>query len=237
MLRIGICDDDQRARFSLVYMLEQLTEDQPCDLFEFSSGTGCLKWMEKHPGELDLLFLDIEMPDFSGMETAKKIRKTDTDLIIVFATGYVDYVFDGYSVGALDYLTKPVEKAKLEHVLKRVFGILDLKAPDTFCFKNTEGMYRVNKRDILFLQSDRRMIAILTRQARYRFYGKLDDVQTELGAGFARIHQRYLVRCGAVDSFVGDFVMVGQQQLPVSRSHRAQTMALLAEDLLGGGDA
>ena len=121
MLRIAICDDETDARDALRIQLEQvLIEETEEIVYEFSSGVNAASWLEKHPSEIDLLFLDVEMNGLSGMETAEKIRTFNNDLIIVFVTGYSDYVFDGYRVGALDYLMKPVSIQRLMDLFHRV---------------------------------------------------------------------------------------------------------------------
>ncbi len=103
MLRIALCDDEWEVREAFRLQLEKvLIEGSEEIVYEFSSGTNAVSWLRKHPGEVDLLFLDIEMKGLSGMETAKKLREFDDSIIIVFVTGYTEYVFDGYSVGALD---------------------------------------------------------------------------------------------------------------------------------------
>ena len=115
MLRIAMCDDETEAREALYLLLDQeLHEESEQIVYEFSTGTAAANWLQKHPGEIDLLFLDVEMDGMNGMETAKKIRTFDQNLLIVFVTGFADYVFDGYSVGAMDYLMKPVCKEKLQ---------------------------------------------------------------------------------------------------------------------------
>lgn len=239
MLKIGICDDSAEARFTLVTLLERQLEEKGHEpaCFEFSSGEGVLQWLKKHPNELDVLFLDIEMQGMDGMETARSIRAVNTNLMLIFVTGYADYVFDGYSVGALDYLLKPVSPQKLSAVITRFLGVLELRSPQDYSFKNTEGMYRIPKNDILYLQSEGRQIHLYTAARSYTFYDKLDAVQKELGDGFVRTHQRYLVRCAAVDSFTGDSVTVGEEALPVSRSHRAAAMETIAGHLLGREEA
>ena len=78
---------------------------------------------------MDLVFLDIEMDGTSGMDTARTIRARDSRLLIVFVTGYPDYVFDGYTVRALDYLLKPIQIDKLACVLARAQEQLADDAP------------------------------------------------------------------------------------------------------------
>ena len=102
-----------------------------------------LSWLKNHPGEIDLLFLDVEMPGMSGMETARRIRVFSRELLLVFVTGYSDYVFDGYQVGAMDYLIKPVDQRRLESLLHRAQEILGVQEDRMFSFRNAEGMFRM----------------------------------------------------------------------------------------------
>ena len=121
MLRIAICDDSQDARLSLRGALEQALDRQSRQgsIYEFSSGEGLLRWLEKHTGELDLVFLDMEMGELDGMETAKQLRQSYGDLQLVFVTAYADRVFEGYSVSALAYIMKPPKPRQLDEVLGR----------------------------------------------------------------------------------------------------------------------
>lgn len=126
MLRIGICDDVADARLVLRSMLERILERRKIhgQFFEFSSGETLLRWHDHHAGELDLVFLDMELHELDGMETARRLRVSDAGIQLVFVTGYSDYVFDGYSVGALGYLLKPPAQEQLEKVLERAQAAL-----------------------------------------------------------------------------------------------------------------
>ena len=90
MLQIGICDDARESRFQLRVLLERALEGRsaPARLLEFSSGDALLGWMDRHAGELDLVFLDIEMERTNGMDTARALREADQSLQLVFVTGY-----------------------------------------------------------------------------------------------------------------------------------------------------
>lgn len=234
MLRIGICDDESEVRDALRFSLEHiLRSDEGKVFYDFSSGEGIVKWMSKHQGEIDLLFLDVELKGMSGMEAAKLIRKNDSELLIVFVTGYADFVFDGYSVQAMDYIVKPVKEDKLAQVIKRAQNILENQKPQTFTVQNSDGIYKIFKKDILYFYSDRRLVKLVTRGNEYAFYGKLDEVQKKVGSGFIRIHQRYLVQSGAVLKVEKSSVTVEGKCLPISRSMREPAMMALAEAMLG----
>lgn len=235
MLRIGICDDEAGARSALSNAIRSLLEPDGEELFiyEFSSGEGALGWLNKHTGELDLLFLDIEMNGISGMDTARRIRETDSRLLLVFVTGYADFVFDGYAVSALDYIMKPAQTDQLAAVMRRVYGALQMQSPDMFILRNADGIYRLPKSDILYFYSDRRLVTAVTRDKEYSFYGKLDEVEQGIGNGFVRTHQRYLVRGATVDHIEGSNVFIQGTALPISRANRQSAMLALARAMLG----
>ena len=229
MLRIGICDDVYDARLVLRSALERALEARHIQgqFFEFSSGEGLLGWLEHHAGELDLVFLDMEMGELDGMETARRLRAADAGLQLVFVTGYADHVFDGYSVGALGYLLKPPTAEQLEEVLDRAQAALVRDLDRAYICRSGDTRYRIPIANILYFVSDRRQVTCVTEGRDYTFYGKLDGVAEEVGDGFVRIHQRYLVRSGAVDRIEGSEVVLRDgQRLPVSRS--CQQSALLA---------
>lgn len=237
MLRIGICDDSADARIALRAALERALERRrsgKASFFEFSSGEGLLRWMEKHAGELDLVFLDIEMGELDGMEAARRLREADEELGLVFVTGYTDYVFDGYSVGALGYLMKPPKAERLDGVLDRAAEARLRDEDKVFLCRSGETLYRIPKKAILYFASDRRRITCVSTARTCTFYGKLDEVQRDAGEDFIRVHQRYLVRAGAVDRMENNQVFVGEEALPVSRACRSAALAALARTALEG---
>lgn len=238
MLRIGICDDSADARVALRAALGRALERRrsgaDTSFFEFSSGEGLLRWLEKHAGELDLVFLDIEMGELDGMETARRLREADEGLLLVFVTGYTDYVFDGYSVGALGYLMKPPKPDQLDGVLDRAAEARLREGDQAFLCRSGETLYRIPKKTILYFASDRRQVTCVSAARTYTFYGKLDDVERDVGESFVRVHQRYLVRTAAVERMEGSQVFVGGEALPVSRACRSAALAALARTALEG---
>lgn len=236
MLRIGICDDSADARIALKAALERALDRRKGEgaFFEFSSGEGLLRWLEKHAGELDMAFLDIEMGELDGMETARRLRAADEGLQLVFVTGYTDYVFDGYSVGALGYLMKPPKPERLDEVLDRGLEACLRDGEKMFLCRSGETVYRIPRRSIRYFVSDRRQVSCVAAARTYTFYGRLDEVERAVGEGFVRIHQRYLVRSAAVDRLEGNQVFVGEEALPVSRACRSAALAALARTALEG---
>lgn len=233
MLRIAICDDSVDARDALRLQLEKiLMEGTEEIVYEFSTGAGAVRWLEDHPGEIDLLFLDVEMAGTSGMEAAQAVRKFDTELIIVFVTGYSDYVFDGYKVNALDYIIKPAKAERLLEVLRRVRMHLNHKRNDMYLLKNAEGTFRFPIAAIHYFYSDKRKVVCVCGEKEYPYYAKLDEVEQELTGKFVRIHQRYLVNPQQVEQIGTDHVAVAGKKLPISRGMKEEAVNKLARAML-----
>ena len=237
MLRIGICDDQLNARDALRFELEKILRDESEQIvYEFSTGASAVRWLEKHPGEIDLLFLDVEMDGIIGMDAAAQIRNFDKEICLVFVTGYTDYVFDGYKVNALDYVIKPASAKKLLDVLKRVREQLSDKYDKTFSFKNPEGTYRLPLSNIAYFYSDKRKVNIVCtsreRSLSYSFYGKLDEVEAKLSHAFVRIHQRYLVNPAHVERIGSENITIAGACLPMSRALKESAAVKLAKAML-----
>lgn len=234
MLRIAICDDEASARDALHILLEKiLVEDIEEIVYEFSAGENTVSWLKKHPGEIDLLFLDVEMKNLNGMETAEQIRKFDENLIIVFVTGYSDYVFEGYRVGALDYMVKPVSEAKLTDLLHRIREKMALSKEECYFLKNADGTWRFRLHDILYFYSDRRKVVLVTKSGEYPFYAKLDEVEKQLAMRFVRVHQRFLINPETVDHMGHDCITVNGINIPCSRKYKEEAASKIARYMIG----
>ncbi len=235
MLRIAICDDEVDARDALRIQLEKLLiEDSEEIIYEFSSGTNAASWLQKHPGEVDLLFLDVEMKGINGMETARNIRAFDDKLSIVFVTGYSDYVFDGYHVGALDYLMKPASEEKLRQLLGRMRAKAAKEAAQTYTIKTIDGTFRFYLSEILYFYSDKRKVNLVTSKGQYPFYARLDEIEARLSFHFVRIHQRYLINPAHVDYLGSESVTIKGQELPCSRKYKETAPHKIAKAMMGG---
>lgn len=234
MLRIAICDDEASARDALRILLEKfLVEESEEIVYEFSSGINAVSWLQKHPGEIDLLFLDVEMKGLNGMETAERIRKFDENLIIVFVTGYSDYVFEGYRVGALDYMIKPIPETKLTELLHRVREKMTLNNEKSYFLKNADGTWRFRLQDILYFYSDKRKVILVTDSGEYPFYAKLDEVEKQLASHFIRVHQRFLINPENVDHLGHDHMLLNGKKVPCSRKYKEDAVAKIARHMIG----
>lgn len=111
-MRIGICDDKKEARD---YIADKAKCLYPSDIIVTYVSGEALLCASTLP---DILFLDIQMPQMNGLETARKLRQRDKSLVIIFVTATADHVFEAFDVGAFHYLVKPFTDLKFTEVLK-----------------------------------------------------------------------------------------------------------------------
>ncbi len=132
---IAICDDSGADREYIAGLVDGWAAESGSDVKAslFSSAESFMfGYAEKN--DYDILLLDIEMGETDGVTMAKKLRKTNTTVQIIFVTGYSDYIAEGYEVAALHYLMKPVNKEKLFEVLYRAAD--KIKKNERFYFLN-----------------------------------------------------------------------------------------------------
>lgn len=108
MIRIGIVDDEKQERDQLKQALARFGAENGTELNvqEFDCAAVYLAAQDR---DFDILYLDIDMPQMSGMELAEKIRETDQDVVLIFCTNLQQFALNGYSVGALGFIVKPIQ--------------------------------------------------------------------------------------------------------------------------------
>lgn len=233
MINIGICDDAASMRRLLRVPLEQklqlLGEDYR--IFEYDCGETLVTRPETE--WLDILFLDIEMKQLSGMETARNLRRKDSHTLLIFVTAYPDFVFQGYEVHAFHYILKPYENQKIMKVLEQALKELGQNREHYFTLEQKSGTTKIPTKKILAFSSDRRKIIISLEDGnKLEFYGKLDAVESDLPDYFIRCHNRHLVNLNYVTTLEKDGCTLKSQSFPVSRAYRQSVEIAFARFLL-----
>lgn len=233
MVNIGICDDEASMRRLLRAPLEQklqlLGEDY--QIFEYDCGETLVTRPETE--WLDILFLDIEMKQLSGMETARNLRGKDSHTLLIFVTAYPDFVFQGYEVHAFHYILKPYENQKIMKVLEQALKELGQNREHYFTLEQKSGTTKIPTKKILAFSSDRRKIIISLEDGnKLEFYGKLDAVEADLPEYFIRCHNRHLVNLNYVTTLEKDGCTLKSQSFPISRAYRQSVEIAFARLLL-----
>lgn len=243
IMKIAICDDEAEYRQILRERIlhHAVTWNYEVEITEYADGSSLLAAVGKYGSQrsnmevsalqrgawecknesADVYFLDIETEGGAddGIRTARELRRRGDKGLIVYVTGFIDYVQTGYEVRAFRYLLKSQIDRDLEQVLLDIRK--ELEGEDFFSYRKNKEILRVKLQDILYLESDRRLVRIKCDQGEETFYGSLDDVEEELaGKGFLRCHKSYLIHMDRVRKLSGgQIVMEDGSIVAVSRSY------------------
>ncbi len=234
MVTVGICDDEGKQRGMLKDIVELFMElhGEACEILEYQSGEALLNEFQKQPDLLDILFLDIELGGVTGIDAARALRKKSGHFELIFVTGFSDYVFNGYEVGALNYILKPYQPEKIRAVLQSALEKLHKNRDHYFPIQQKNQIRKVPLSEILYFTSDLRKIVLTTRNEKLEFYGKLSEIKEQLPAVFVRVHQRYIVHLKYVDQIDSQGILLGSQLIPVSRKYYQEVSGAFARYLL-----
>ena len=186
--------------------------------------------------EIDLIFLDINMPDISGIAFAKSIKK---EVKIIFTTAYRDYAVEGFELKAVDYLLKPIAFERLLKAVNTYFEVYDTSKTKTkrstnsssdFMFVRSERrMLKINFDDIIHIESFSDYLkihlvseTIITRETISAIEAKLPQQK------FMRIHRSYIVALPHITSYTNEQIVITKQSLPISRSYKKEVLQRLA---------
>ncbi len=221
MLKIAVCDDEKTICDYLEKRingyLAKIDEDAEVSVF-YDSTPLIEKCRESN--DFDIIFLDIKMKTLNGVDCAKLLRENDVNSLIVFVTSSAEYVFSGYEVKAFRYILK----TDLVNAFDRIFGecLAELKknTDKFFPLKTTSVVKNIPLNDILYFESDKRVLIVHTKVEEHSFYGKLDDIEAFLkDDNFIRIHQSFLVNALKIKSVSKtEVVLKNGDILPVSKS-------------------
>lgn len=165
MLHIAIVDDDAAQREHLRLMLERYQTEHPYEwmVSDFSDGADLL---EHYVNQYTIILLDIKMGILDGLETARRIRLQDPDVILFFITSYAQHATEGYDVDAKGFLVKPVTYPLLSRQLDRAMLALEQQSEQYLILNNSRQMQRVPLKSILYIEGVGHYAYIYTEQGR-----------------------------------------------------------------------
>ena len=226
-MRIAICDDEEKVRNVLCKKIRKSCPDDIIDTY--ASGKELLA-ADVLP---DILFLDIKMPDLSGMATAKRIREMNEKMVLIFVTGEEQYVFDSFDVGAFHYLVKPFSNEKLLEVLKRAkiaYRKSSGKEEKRYIMITSGGSHiRICLNDVIYAEVFNSKVIIHTLDSDIEYYGKLTDLERTAGEYFFRTHRAYLIHLKYVQRYDASNVYLKKGKALVSKQNYPKLVQKLME--------
>ena len=235
MIRVAIVEDEAEIREQLMGYVQRYTR-QYGTAFEVKTFADGLEILEDYRPAYDLILLDVEMKHLDGMETARRIRELDPDVMLVFITNMAQYAIKGYAVGALDYVLKPVPYFAFSQQLQKVEAQLRRRTRHYLAVPVEGGLRRLDTSRIYYIESEGHRVHFYTEEGDFVAPGALKALEEKLAdRPFARCNSGYLVNLAQVRAVQQNTVEVGPYELQVSRPKRKSFLAALTDYIGGDG--
>ena len=200
MIRVAIVEDDAEVQGVLQEYVRRYTRQYGTE-FEVTVFADGVDILEDYRAVYDIIFLDVEMKHLDGMTTAERIRQMDADVILIFITNMAQYAIRGYSVGALDYVLKPVPYFAFSQQLLKAVSRLEKRAKHYLTVPVEGGLRRLDTASIYYLESEGHRVHFYTDEGDFSAPGALKAFEEKLAdCPFARCNSGYLVNLAQVQA-------------------------------------
>ncbi len=222
-----IVDDERLAQNVLekyINTLPSLLLLQKC-----STALEALSYLHEHP--VDLMFLDINMPEMSGLDMIKTLEKAPK---VILTTAYSEYALESYDYGIVDYLLKPIAFDRFLKAVNRVIASShndadtskdkpEHETQDWIILKQDGILNKTPLEDILYIEAYGNYLNVYTREEKFMIREKLHEIEKKLPPKlFVRIHKSFIVSLNRISSVKGNRVMIGDIAIPIGDYYKAE---------------
>lgn len=229
MIKFAICDDEPLMAQEIAGHLEGCLEERRIrdySVRRFSGGRALLE----DGGGFDVMFLDIQMEEPDGMETARLLRRRGDKSLLIFVTVLRECVFDAFEVEAFDYLVKPLDGGRFRQVMDRALHTLEQRAGRTIVIRRGADCAVIPLAELVYCEVQGRKLYLHRGDGTVvDCYGRMEELERRLDQRFFRCHRSYLVNLDCVRGCRDGQVLLPQgEAIPVSRLREQElTQALL----------
>ena len=207
-MNILIVDDEALARSRLRTLLSDCSDIQRCTVAEASNAAETMALLGPTGGRAyDLVLLDIHMPGQDGLALAHALQALPQPPAVVFVTAHADHAVSAFELDAVDYLTKPVRRERLQQALAKVqrtsrpavpSAVPSLPEGETLLIQDRGRTERLPLAEVLYFKAEQKYVTVRTTTRSYIMDGSLSELETKFAPRFLRIHRNALVARRAV---------------------------------------
>ncbi|KFF00596.1 transcriptional regulator [Chryseobacterium formosense] len=217
-----IVDDNDIARTTLAHLAKQVPNLTIVN--EYSNAIEAYNHLQNN--QVDLIFLDIEMPEMTGIELTKNL--SGKDIIIIFTSSNKDYALEAFELNIADYILKPVMPARFLQAVSKAQSILESRkeevevTKDEFLFvRDSNITRRLKLDDIFYAEAMGDYVKFYTREKMFAIHGKMKTAEERLPKDhFIRVHRSYIVSVGKIDTLQDGGIMINGKFIPVADAYR-----------------
>ncbi|MES2798556.1 MAG: LytTR family DNA-binding domain-containing protein [Bacteroidota bacterium] len=220
-----IVDDDELDRLMVIACLRKHPEIKILEVF--SSSIDALLYLESHP--VDILFLDIDMPEMSGIELRKQLPPSS---ICIFITSYPEHAVESFDVGVLDFMVKPIKADRFKQTITRIKDYMEIREKvslfeaslggDSILIKEGHSQSRIKLHSILYLQALKDYTLIFTTEKRHCVLISLGNILKEKEfQNMTRVHRSFAINQLYIEKLTTHEVfMKNEHIIPLGRGYK-----------------
>ena len=232
IIKCLVVDDEPPAREIIRRYIEQVPSLELAG--ECGNAIQAFSFLQQHP--VDLLFLDVRMPQLNGNDFLKTLKNPPK---VIFTTAYPDYALEGYELDILDYLMKPIPFDRFLKAVNKMFhqtvmqqestSIPEEKKNDSFVyFRADRKMVKVMLRDILYIESMKDYVKVITKSGTIITKQSISSVEAMLPEKeFIRTHRSYIVAARHIKSYTAELIEIHNTEIPIGKLFRNEVMKTL----------
>jgi DNA-binding LytR/AlgR family response regulator len=223
-IKCVVVDDEPMAREILgTYIAKTPNLDL---IASCKSATEAILFLQEN--EVDVFFLDINMPEITGLSLAKIINQKAQ---IIFTTAYREYAIDGFNLNVVDYLLKPISFDRFLQAVQKVAQSEIIENNTDFMFvRSDRKMVKIDFNSVLYIESLSDYVKIFTSEKTIVIRETITSLEEKLPAKkFIRIHRSFIISRQNITSYTNEFIEINQKALPISRSYKESVLQKLGE--------
>lgn len=226
-MHIAVLEDEQGQQDLIQSYVMRYGEETGTQFTLDAFQDGC-SFIGNYARQYDIILLDIEMPGMTGMEIAEWIRTKDEDVVLMFITNMAQYAVNGYAVGALDFVLKPVNYNTFSMRFTRAIKRAGTRRSAQILLHLPDCVRRIETQQIYYVEVMNKMLHYHTELGEFVLRGTMQGAEKELsGYHFVRCNHWYLVNLQHVAELRRETVLVGDAELEISRRNRKSFLTAL----------
>ncbi len=236
-IKCVVIDDERLARQYIKNYIAKIPQLELID--EFNSPLKAMDIIKSR--KVDLMFLDIQMPDITGVDFLKSLPNSPD---VIFTTAYQEYALEGFNLNVTDYLLKPFSFERFFQAVNKVIDKFEMQSPSTepsaletpqtsfedsfLTIRADRKFYKINFEDIIYIEGQKAYVTFHTTKKRITALATLKDLEEQLPQKqFIRIHKSYIVAIKEIDAIEGNIVEVGDNKLPIGHTYKDDLLKAL----------
>lgn len=174
---------------------------------------------------VDLIFLDINMPQQSGLDFYKSLKNPPA---VIFTTAYPQYAVDGFEVNATDYLLKPIAYNRFLTAINKVISFSETKKEDTFIIlKENKALHKVQFSDIIYLEAYGDYVKVNLKEKLIVTHSTFSNLLKQLPNYFIRTHKSFSININKLHHLSGNQITVDSHKIPIGQTYKSQVLKAL----------